>query len=114
MLPYTSAYTQFCDPKSKNCRPRWKLRRLRDSFHRRNVSSSRVALKPVYCTLTAATGVPPADGGAPRKPTMGPLLRLGTISVASGTKVSASQKGMPDCPQLCPGGAWLVPPVKSL
>ncbi len=43
----------------------------------RKVSTSRVALKPVYCTLSAW---PPAASSW----MIGPLLRRGTISVAGG------------------------------
>ena len=57
--------------------------RLRASFQSRNVSSSRVALKPVYCTLSAGT-MPPAAGGASTS-RIGPSFRRGTMIVSAGT-----------------------------
>ena len=60
--------------------------RLRAWSQRRNASSSKVGLNPVYWMLSAEPGEDFAGGVSC---TMGPLLRRGTISVAAGTPSAA-------------------------
>ena len=72
---------KFCEPTSKYCSAALKSSTLRTRFSSRNVSSSRVALNPAYCTLST---LPP-----PKFAMTGPLLRRGSVSTTAGTSPPA-------------------------
>ena len=78
MWPRRSAYDQFCEPTSNDCRPFSKSDRFFARIQVRNASSSWVAENPAYWIDSAV----PADWSSC---TIGPWLRRGTISVAAGT-----------------------------